>query len=177
MKIIELGLAGAKLITPNVFQDERGFFKEFYRKESFEAHGITESFVQDNHSFSKKGVLRGMHFQQRPGQAKLVNVLIGKIYDVVVDIRPSSATFGCWEGVYLTAEAHQQLFIPIGFAHGFCVLSEEAHISYKISSPYDPLEEKSFRFDDPRVGIIWPIADPLLSPRDQSAPSFTEVFA
>ena len=118
-----------------------------------------------------------MHFQRSPGQAKLISVIKGKIFDVVVDIRPDSATRGQWLGVYLEADKHQMLYIPVGFAHGFCVLSEDAHLLYKVSSPYDPNEEKGFHFDDPDIGIIWPITNPILSERDANAPFFKEVCA
>ncbi len=177
MHIQDLSLSGLKLLTCAVHQDERGFFKESYRKSQFLSLGISCDFVQDNQSYSSRGTLRGMHFQRSPGQAKLVSVIKGKIFDVVVDIRPESATKGKWLGIYLEAEKHQMLFIPVGFAHGFCVLSEDAHLLYKVSSPYDPNEEKGFHFDDPDIGIIWPITKPILSERDLKAPSFKEVCA
>lgn len=150
------------------FRDERGFFEETFRASSFPC-----SFVQDNHSFSKKGVIRGMHFQSFPGQAKLVQVIQGEIFDVVVDIRKQSPTKGQWDGVYLTA--HEQLWIPVGFAHGFCVVSNEAHVIYKVSSYYEPACEKTFRFDDPFIGIKWPESHPILSDKDLNAPLFCEV--
>lgn len=164
-------LKGPKLIKGKVFHDERGFFWECYRKS--DDAGV--DFVQDNHSYSKKNTLRGMHFQKNPGQAKLISVLHGKIFDVVVDIRPHSPTFKCWEAIILDAEKHEQLFIPVGFAHGFLVLSEDAHIFYKVSNFYNPAQEKTFRFDDPQIGIEWPVKDFLISPRDLAAPSFDEV--
>jgi len=170
MEIQELSLKEALLITPRLHRDERGFFFESY-KEGLDL----PPFVQDNHSYSKKGVIRGMHFQRAPGaQAKLVRVAIGKIYDVIVDIRPDSPTFGKWEGVYLDDETHQQLFVPEGFAHGFQVVSEEAHVLYKVSTPYDPQKERSFRFDDPEVGIKWPLNESIVSQRDRNAPSMRE---
>lgn len=175
MDTIDLQLPGLKLIQPRVFFDERGFFKESYRKNLYQEQGIDCEFAQDNHSFSRKGTIRGMHFQRRPGQAKLVSVIVGKIYDVVVDIRPDSPTFGKWEGVYLDDAAHHQLFVPVGFAHGFCAVSETAHVLYKVSTPYDADEEKGFRFDDPDVGIIWPESNPIVSTRDLEAPSFKTV--
>jgi dTDP-4-dehydrorhamnose 3,5-epimerase len=174
MELKELSLSGLKLLRPKVFHDDRGFFKESYRKPLYESCGIDCEFVQDNHSYSKGGTVRGMHFQAKPGQAKLISVLEGEIFDVIVDIRPDSPTFRKWEGVYLKSDQHEQLFIPIGFAHGFCVLSDTAHVVYKVSSVYDPLEEKGFRFDDPSIAIHWPIANPILSPRDLRAPSFEE---
>jgi dTDP-4-dehydrorhamnose 3,5-epimerase len=158
-------LEGIKLIQLKTFSDERGFFSELYREEEL-------SFVQDNLSFSKKGVIRGMHFQSTPGQAKLITVISGSIFDVFVDIRPDSETFGKWEGVELVSG--QQLLIPVGFAHGFAALSD-VHLLYKMSSFYHPETEKGFRYDDPAVGIKWPFEDPILSERDRNAPSFKEV--
>ena len=176
MEIINLSLPGLKLIRLNVFDDDRGFFKECYRKPRYADYGIECEFVQDNISYSKKDVIRGMHFQSDPGQAKLVSVLQGKIYDVVVDIRPDSPYFGKWEGVYLEADKHEQLYVPIGFAHGFCVLSESALVQYKVSAVYDPQTERSLRWNDPDLNISWPVSDPTLSPRDQISPFFKEVF-
>lgn len=177
MKIIDLSLPGLKLIQLTVFNDDRGFFKESYRRPLYAEHGIECEFVQDNLSFSKKDVIRGMHFQSEPGQAKLVSVLKGKILDVVVDIRPESPTFGKWLGVELDDVKHQQLFVPVGFAHGFCVLSEQgALVNYKVSSLFNPATEKTFRFDDPFIAISWPTSSPLVSPRDHNAPNFNEVF-
>jgi len=176
MNTLNLTLEGLKLITPKVFFDERGFFKESYQKPLYHERGIDCDFVQDNHSFSKKGTIRGLHFQTFPGQAKLISVVHGKIFDVAVDIRPDSSTFGKWEGVFLDDIEHKQLFIPIGFAHGFCVVSETAHVVYKVSTLYDPKHEKGFRFDDPQIGISWPIEAPMVSERDRLAPFFYEVF-
>lgn len=160
---------------PKVFQDGRGFFLETHQNARYQEKGIAASFVQDNHSFSKRGVIRGMHFQSEPGQAKLVRVAVGKIYDVIVDIRPNSPTFGKWEGVYLDDQQHQQLFVPVGFAHGFCVISPEAHVLYKVSAPYHPDTEKGFRFNDPDIGIQWPLEAPIVSERDQSCPPFSKL--
>jgi dTDP-4-dehydrorhamnose 3,5-epimerase len=135
-----------------------------------------EHFQQDNHSYSKKGCIRGMHFQSYPGQAKLVRAAIGRIYDVAVDIRPQSSTFGKWEGVILDDQNHYQLYIPIGFAHGFCVLSDEAHVMYKVSTLYNPQYEKGFRWDDPQINIQWPLTvSATVSDRDQKAPFFREM--
>ena len=172
MEVIDLSLSGLKLIKPNVYRDTRGFFLETYQHKLYESFGITTPFVQDNHSFSQQGCIRGMHFQSFPGQAKLVRVGVGKIFDVAVDIRPDSPTFGKWEGVILDDQMHHQLFIPVGFAHGFCVLSPEAHVMYKVSSPYDPKYEKGFRWDDSTVNIEWPVKNPIVSERDQQAPNF-----
>lgn len=149
---------------------------ESYREPLWKEYGITESFIQDNHSRSVAGTLRGMHFQTRPGQAKLVRVVRGKIFDVVVDMRFGSPTCGQWEGVTLDDEQHQQLYVPIGFAHGFCVLSNVADVVYKVSSVYNPTTESGFRYNDPEVRIAWPISEPMVSPRDASAPSFREAL-
>lgn len=175
MEVIDLRLADLKLIKPKVFKDNRGFFLESFHQPLYEKMGIPGSFSQDNHSFSQKGCVRGMHFQTIPGQAKLIRVAVGKIYDVAVDIRPDSPTYGQWEAVLLDDQNHHQLFVPIGFAHGFCVLSEEAHVLYKVSSPYDPKHEKGFRWNDPTVNIKWPVENPIVSERDQHALFFDEI--
>jgi dTDP-4-dehydrorhamnose 3,5-epimerase len=177
MEIIELPLAGAKLIRPRVFRDPRGFFLESYSEERYRAVGIPERWVQDNHSLSCQGTLRGLHYQSKPGQAKLVRVTLGRIFDVLVDIRPGSATFGKWHGVNVDAEEHVQVYIPIGFAHGFCVLSETAEVQYKVSAPYDGANECAFRWNDPDVGVEWPLASPILSARDQVSESFADLKA
>lgn len=175
METQKLDLQGVVVITPKVFEDERGFFFESHQEERYRSLGVECPFVQDNHSYSKEGTIRGMHFQSEPGQAKLVRVAVGKIYDVVVDIRPDSPTFGKWAGVYLDDKSHNQIFIPVGFAHGFCVVSPEAHVLYKTSSPYNPATEKGFRFDDPEVGIEWPVKEPIVSDRDKESPYFYEL--
>ena len=171
MEMVELSLSGLKLIKPKIFRDARGFFLETFQQKLYDAFGITSPFIQDNHSFSHLGCIRGMHFQSTPGQAKLIRVAVGKIFDVAVDIRPDSPTYKKWEGVILDDQSHHQLFIPVGFAHGFCVLSSEAHVLYKVSSPYDPKHEKGFRWDDPTININWPVEHPIVSERDQNAPS------
>jgi dTDP-4-dehydrorhamnose 3,5-epimerase len=175
MDLIDLRLEGLKLIKPKVFRDERGFFLESFHQSIYEKAGLLDRFSQDNHSYSKKGCLRGMHFQSYPGQSKLIRVAVGKIFDVAVDIRPDSSTFGQWEGILLDDQEHHQLFIPVGFAHGFCVLSDEAHVMYKVSSPYHPKFEKDFRWNDPDIKIEWPIQTPIVSERDQKAPFFKEL--
>ena len=168
MKIEELHLQGAKLLTPCLHQDKRGFFLESYRQSWH-----LPSFVQDNHSYSKKGVIRGMHFQASPhDQAKLVRVVVGTIYDVIVDLRLDSPTYGKWHGIYLDDRNYQQLFVPEGFAHGFQVVSHEAHVLYKVSAFFNPTAARNFRFDDPHVGIEWPVAAALLSEKDLTAPLF-----
>ena len=175
MKIIETSLPGALRIEPVVHGDERGFFLESFRFDRLEEAGVTLSLVQDNHSRSREGIVRGMHFQ--PGQAKLVRCVRGAIFDVIVDIRAGSPTFGKWDGYELNDETHHQLLVPNGFAHGFCVLSEIADVTYKVSAYYDPAAEGGFRFDDPEVGIEWPLpADRLIaSARDTSAPTLAEI--
>lgn len=172
MEVINLRLEGLKLVKPKVFRDQRGFFLETFQHTLYQKLGLAGAFLQDNHSYSQKGCIRGMHYQSVPGQAKLVRAAVGKIYDVAVDIRPGSATYGQWEAVILDDQSHHQLFIPVGFAHGFGVLSEEAHVCYKVSSLYDPKYEKGFRWDDPTIRIEWPIEHPIVSERDQQAPSF-----
>jgi dTDP-4-dehydrorhamnose 3,5-epimerase len=174
MDVQELKLPGVFLISPRVFKDNRGFFVETYQAERYRKVGIDVTFVQDNHSRSAEGTLRGLHYQSSPGQAKLVRVGAGRIYDVVVDIRLDSPTFGQWDGVYLDAEQHEQLFVPIGFAHGFCVVSEMADVIYKVSAPYDAATECGIAYDDPTLGVEWPVSDPILSARDQKAESFLD---
>lgn len=173
--VIDLPLAGLRLVTPRVFRDERGSFVETYRQTSYRAAGIDVAFVQDNHSRSQRGTLRGMHFQTTPGQAKLVRCAAGVIFDVAVDIRPGSPTYGHWHGVTLDAEQHHQLYVPVGFAHGFCVLSDTADVAYKVSSTYDAATERGFHYADPDVGIAWPITSPLVSGRDQAAPRLRDL--
>lgn len=176
MQLIDLEIPGPKLIEVVSATDERGFFKECYRKTRYVDLGIECEFVQDNISYSKQGVIRGMHFQSDPGQAKLVSVLQGEIFDVVVDLRKDSPYFGKWAGVLLEAKKHQQLYVPIGFAHGFCVVSPDgAQVLYKVSSPYNPRTEMGFRFDDPEVKIVWPHPAPIVSKRDLEAPLFKEL--
>jgi len=172
VKVTAGELDGLLLIEPEVFGDERGFFLESYHASRYRAVGIDVAFVQDNHSRSVRGTLRGLHYQSQPGQAKLVRVTLGRVFDVAVDIRPGSATLGRWMGVELDADSHRQVFIPVGFAHGFCVLSDVAEVQYKASSIYQASTECSIRYDDSEIGVRWPIAEPLLSARDQTAESF-----
>jgi dTDP-4-dehydrorhamnose 3,5-epimerase len=175
MQISKTPFDAPYLIEPVVHGDERGFFVETFRLDKLAEAGIDAAFVQDNHSRSRHGILRGMHFQ--PGQAKLVRCVRGAIFDVIVDIRRGSPTFGQWEGFELNDEAHRQLFVPDGFAHGFCVLSEVADLVYKVTSYYDPTTEGGFRFDDPAVGIEWPLsADAIaVSARDAGAPLLEQI--
>ncbi|MDR2539029.1 MAG: dTDP-4-dehydrorhamnose 3,5-epimerase [Chlamydiales bacterium] len=175
MKIETLTLPGISLIKPQRFFDQRGFLSETFHKQRYVEKGIRCEFVQDNHSFSQYGTLRGMHFQRLPGQEKLIWVIQGVIFDVVVDICSTRSTFGKWLGVYLDAEKGEQLFIPTGYAHGFCVISETAHVCYKVSSFFDPLEEKGFRYDDPDVGIEWPLSSVILSEKDRNQPFLRQI--
>jgi dTDP-4-dehydrorhamnose 3,5-epimerase len=166
---------GLVLLEPAVHGDDRGFFLETYRSDLWAEHGVDAEFVQHNHSRSSKGILRGLHFQTEPGQAKLVRCGRGRIFDVAVDLRRASPTFGRWAGYVLDDETHRQLFVPVGFAHGFLVLSEVADVNYLCSSVYDPATESGIAWDDPEVAVEWPIANPLLSGRDVSAPSLAEL--
>jgi dTDP-4-dehydrorhamnose 3,5-epimerase len=161
------------LIEPDVHSDERGFFVETFRHSWIDELGIEVGFVQENHSRSSGRVLRGIHLQA--GQAKLVRCGRGRIWDVAVDLRPDSPSYRRWEGYELDDEAHRQLFVPDGFGHGFCVLSDEADVAYKLSSYYDPKLESGVAWDDPEIGIEWPIADPILSERDQALPRLSDL--
>jgi len=172
---LETGLEGLVLIEPQVFGDERGFFVETFSQEAWHELGVDVDFVQHNHSRSSLGTLRGLHFQTSPGQAKLLRCPRGKIFDVAVDLRKGSPTYGQWEGYVLDDEKHRQLFVPVGFAHGFCVLSEVADVTYLVSSYYDPETEAGIRWNDPEVGVEWPVSEPLLSQRDVEAPTLAEV--
>jgi dTDP-4-dehydrorhamnose 3,5-epimerase len=168
-------LDGVVLLEPQVHGDERGFMVETYRRDAWAELGIEVEFVQHNHSRSAKGTLRGLHFQTEPGQAKLVRCPRGKVFDVAVDLRRDSPTFGQWEGYELDDERHRQLYIPIGFGHGFAVLSDVADVAYLLSSPYDPATESGIAWDDPDVSVEWPVDEPLLSERDKEAPTLAEV--
>jgi len=172
---LETRLDGVALIEPEVHGDDRGFLVETFRDDAWRELGVGVDFVQDNHSRSSRDILRGLHFQTLPGQAKLVRCLRGRIWDVAVDLRSDSPTYRQWEGYELDDERHRQLFVPVGFAHGFCVLSEVADVAYKLSSPYDPATEAGIAWDDPDVGVEWPIADPVLSERDRSGPRLAEI--
>jgi dTDP-4-dehydrorhamnose 3,5-epimerase len=172
---LETRLDGVVLIEPDVHGDERGFLVETFRDDAWRELGVGVDFVQDNHSRSSRGILRGLHFQTVPGQAKLVRCLRGRIWDVAVDLRRDSPTYRQWEGHELDDERHRQLFVPVGFAHGFCVLSDVADVAYKLSSPYDPATEAGIAWDDPDIAVEWPITDPALSERDRSGPRLAEV--
>jgi len=181
MKVVDTGLPGVKLIEPKVFGDDRGFFLESWNAKTFADAGLDLDFVQDNHSRSAKGVLRGLHYQLANPQGKLVRVTIGRVFDVAVDLRRSSPDFGRWVGYELSAENKKMLWVPPGFGHGFVVLSESADFLYKCTTIYAPADERAVRWDDPDLGIDWRLdgATPLLSAKDAAAPSLAdaEVFA
>jgi dTDP-4-dehydrorhamnose 3,5-epimerase len=172
MKITESRLTGIKLIEPAVYHDERGFFMESYHRDRFAEHGINMTFIQDNHSLSAEaGVIRGLHYQLYPGaQTKLVRVTAGAIFDVVVDIRQGSPTFGQWEGYQLSSENKRQLLVPRGFAHGFCTLVPNTEVQYKVDALYSAPHDRGIAWNDPSVGIQWPGSQPVLSDKDKRHP-------
>lgn len=177
MNIIDTKIADVKIIEPKVFGDERGFFLETFQKERYlKALNIDGDFVQDNHSRSAKGVLRGLHFQRQNPQGKLVRVVRGEVFDVAVDIRPGSPTFRQWVGVILSEENKTQFWIPPGLAHGFVVLSDFADFEYKCTNYYDPASEGCLLWNDPEIGIDWPIDSPLLSAKDQQGKSISQLL-
>jgi dTDP-4-dehydrorhamnose 3,5-epimerase len=167
-KITQTPLPGVLLIEPQLYRDSRGFFFESYNQKVYAAAGLIERFVQDNHSRSERGTLRGMHAQFSHPQGKLIRVLAGEIFDVVIDIRKGSPTFKKWYSVNLSSENFLQCYIPPGFAHGFCVLSETTEVEYKVTDYYDPTDELHLIWNDPEIGIEWPIKDPILSPKDRA---------
>jgi dTDP-4-dehydrorhamnose 3,5-epimerase len=175
MHIEQAGMAGLLIIEPASFRDERGFFLETFQLPRYRAAGIEDDFVQDNHSRSAKNVLRGLHFQVKRPQAQIVTVIRGTIFDVAVDLRRGSATFGRWFGTKLGEEGPRQLYMAPGFAHGFCVLSDSADLHYKVSSLYDPCDEGGLVWDDPDLGIQWPVRTPIVSKRDSAYPRFYEL--
>lgn len=166
MNVLETPLPGVLLIEPDVYGDSRGFFMESWNLKRYAEQGLEVEFVQDNISFSRRGILRGLHFQNPNPQGKLVQVLQGEVYDVAVDIRKGSPCFGCWFGTWLSEQNHHQLYVPEGFAHGFCVVSETALFAYKCTHFYDAKAEYSLRWDDPDLAIDWPIKEPILSKKD-----------
>lgn len=174
MKVVPTELPEVLVVQPRVFADDRGFFLETYNQPRYEAAGISARFVQDNHSRSTQGVLRGLHYQVEHPQAKLIWPTQGRIWDVAVDVRPGSATFGRWVGVTLDASAKDQLFVPPGFAHGFCVLSETAEIIYKCSDVYRPDDEAGIIYNDATLAIDWPVTAPLLSTKDRALPPLSQ---
>ena len=169
MKVLTCDIAGLLILEPQVFGDARGFFLETYNERRYREAGVDATFVQDNVSFSRRGILRGLHFQNPKPQGKLLQVLQGEVFDVAVDVRRSSPTFGKWHGLALSAENKRQFYIPPGFAHGFLVTSDSALFHYKCTEFYSPKDEMAIRWDDPAIGIQWPIKDPLLSDRDTKA--------
>ena len=175
MKVEKAPLDGVIIIEPKIFKDPRGIFYEVYSAERYKEHGIPAHFVQDNHSVSEKGVLRGLHYQVEPAQAKLVRVTHGEVYDVVVDIRKDSSTYGKWWSLHLSETNKLQVYIPIGFAHGFCVLSESAEFLYKCSDYYSPESERGVIWNDPNLAIDWPVKTPILSEKDKVYPQFNEI--
>lgn len=176
MKFLPTALPEVVLVEPDVFRDDRGFFLETYQKLKYGGAGLPEEFVQDNHSFSIRGTLRGLHAQIRRPQGKLIRAVMGEIFDVAVDIRPESPTFGRWVGEVLSGENYRQLYVPPGFAHGFCVMSESAHVLYKCTTFYEKEDEIALLWNDPAIGISWPTETPLLSPRDLAAPRLAEIL-
>jgi len=178
MQVIETAVSGAVIIEPRVFGDHRGFFLETFQAKRYQnMAGIELEFVQDNHSRSGKGVLRGLHFQKNHPQGKLVRVVRGAVFDVAVDIRPESPTFGKWAGVELTEDNHRQFWVPPGLAHGFLVLSDVADFEYKCTDYYDPTDEGCLLWNDPDIGIEWPVSEPVLSDKDKLGKTFRELFA
>jgi len=175
VKVTPTGIPDVVVIEPVVHRDGRGFFLESYHADRYREHGITGPFLQDNHSRSGARTLRGLHLQLRRPQGKLVRVIEGEVFDVAVDVRRGSPTFGKWVGVHLTAENFRQVYVPPGFAHGFCVLSDVAQLEYKCTDLYDPASEIGIAWNDPAIGISWPVTDPLLSARDRQHPTLAQV--
>ena len=176
MKFLSTAIPEVIVVEPDVYRDDRGFFLETYHQERYRDGGLPGDFVQDNHSYSVQGTLRGLHAQLRNPQGKLVRAVLGEIFDVAVDIRPGSPTFGRWVGETLSGDNFRQLWIPPGFAHGFCVLSETAHVQYKCTTIYDREDEIGLVWDDPEIGIAWPLESPLLSPKDKAAPRLADIM-
>jgi dTDP-4-dehydrorhamnose 3,5-epimerase len=177
VKVSSLEIPEVLLIEPRVFADDRGYFFENWSTRNWGKTGGFSEFVQDNTSYSKKNVLRGLHIQNPNGQGKLVSALAGTVWDVAIDLRVGSKTFGKWVGAELSESNHHQLFIPPGFGHGFCVLSESALVTYKCTALYEPSSEFSLSYADPELGIRWPVETPLLSPKDAAAPRLGELIA
>ena len=176
MNVVHTPLPGLLLIEPKVFKDNRGFFLELYRQRRYADAGIDVTFVQDNHSRSSRGVLRGLHYQMEHPQGKLVTVMTGEVYDVAVDIRRGSPTYGSWYGCVLSAADHRQLYVPAGFAHGFCTLSESADFLYKCTDYYRPEDEGGVLWNDPDLAIDWPIETPMLSAKDAAFPTMAAIL-
>ncbi|NNL43185.1 MAG: dTDP-4-dehydrorhamnose 3,5-epimerase [Desulfobacterales bacterium] len=175
MNIITTSIEGVVIIEPLVFKDDRGFFMETYQSERYQKYGISRLFVQDNLSFSVQGTLRGLHFQVKHPQAKLVQVITGEIFDVAVDLRHGAPTFGKWTGAYLSDQNKRQLFIPEGFAHGFCVMSKTAHFLYKCSDFYASDDECGINWSDSDIAIDWPVKNPIISTKDKQNPNLCDL--
>ena len=175
MKVRHTELAGVVIIEPRVFSDSRGYFMETFHARRYSEVGISDSFVQDNLSYSRRGTVRGLHFQHPNDHAKLLQVLTGEVFDVAVDVRLGSPSFGQWFGASLSAENNRQIYIPCGFAHGFCVISEIAIVAYKCTDFYDPPSESAIAWNDPDIGIDWPEVKPLLSDKDSMAPRLKDL--
>ena len=175
IEIEKTPLSGVVIVKNRVFADDRGFFMETYNQKRFDSVGLPSNFVQDNHSRSTKGVVRGLHYQFPLWQGKLVRVLSGAIYDVAVDIRPDSTTYGQWYGVELNDENHLQLYIPPGFAHGFATLSDSADVTYKCTSMYKAEDDAGIAWNDPDIGVDWPVDDPIVSDKDANAPRLSQI--
>lgn len=176
MKVHTTELPGVLVIEPRVFSDSRGFFLETFHRERYREAGIGEEFVQDNHSGSRRGTLRGLHYQRRKPQGKLFWVVRGEVFDVVVDLRRGAASFACHVSVTLSAESRRQLYVPPGFAHGFCVTSEFAEVAYKCTAFYDPADDAGVRWNDRQLAIAWPTGEPLLSEKDAALPLLSDAM-
>ncbi|MBF7145255.1 dTDP-4-dehydrorhamnose 3,5-epimerase [Bacillus toyonensis] len=176
MEVIETYFTDVKLLEPQLFQDDRGFFTESYNKKTLEQIGTTHAFIQDNISYSAKaGTIRGLHFQKEPkSQTKLVHVVQGAIYDVIVDLRTESPTYRQWQGYILSADNHRQLLVPKGFAHGFCTLVSETIVMYKVDEYYSPMHDSGIHWDDEQLAIFWPVKEPILSEKDRLLPKISE---
>ncbi|ABW66822.1 dTDP-4-dehydrorhamnose 3,5-epimerase [Desulfosudis oleivorans] len=175
MRVVDTDITGVRIIEPDVFEDARGFFMETYQRQRYAGYGVDVDFVQDNLSFSSAGTLRGLHYQYPFAQEKLVHVISGEIYDVAVDVRRGSPTFGRWVGTALSSANRRQFFIPKGFAHGFLVVSDTALVTYKCGDYYHPEADRTLRWDDPALIIDWGTKTPLLSPKDAAAPSLKDI--
>jgi len=175
MQVENTPLPGVKLLIPRIFGDDRGFFMETFNQRTAAGIGIPTDFVQDNHSYSQRGVLRGLHYQYPTWQGKLIRVVLGEIFDVAVDIRRDSPTYGQWYGAYLSGENKHELYVPEGFAHGFCVTSDDAHVLYKCTALYVPEEDAGILWNDPDIGVEWPVESPILSEKDRNAPRLKDV--
>jgi dTDP-4-dehydrorhamnose 3,5-epimerase len=176
MNFVPTEIEDVILVETPIYRDARGYFLETYHARKFQDAGLGVGFVQDNHSYSVRGVLRGLHAQLQRPQGKLVRAILGEIYDVAVDLRPGSATFGRWVARSLSSANGHQLYVPPGFAHGFYVVSDEAHVEYKCTALYDPADEISVAWNDPEIGVAWPGAEPLLNAKDRAAPRLAEIL-